>query len=192
MLFEAIPSAVPSSGPWLPWIVVIGASLAAAGFDARTRRIPNALTLPLWLTGLAHAAQLGGWSSLGDALLASLLLALPFLLLFVFAGGGAGDAKMLAGIGAWLGLADGGLALASICFAGVLLALVWAWLQRGLWRVLATLRLALGTLLARGLSRASLNDASALLPPADDDSHKMPYGLAILLGVSAAAGIACS
>ena len=128
-----------------------------------------------------------GATGFGEALLASCLVALPFVLLFVFAGGGAGDAKMMAGVGAWLGLADGGITLAAVCFSGVLLALVWAWLQRGLGRVLASVRvMAVG--LVAPLFGGRWQESGAVLTAVHDD-QKMPYGLAILLGVAASAAI---
>ena len=161
--------------PRLQWCVVLGAALVAAVFDFRERRIPNALTGPLWLTGLACAALGTGAAGFGWALLASFLLALPYVILFVFAGGGAGDAKMMAGVGAWLGLASGGLALASVCFAGVLIALCWAWSRRSLPQVASSLQVMTAGLVAPFFGQ-SWKDSAALLPAVHDD-QKMPYGL---------------
>ncbi|MBM4028430.1 MAG: prepilin peptidase [Planctomycetes bacterium] len=81
------------------WGVVLGASLAAALTDLRNRRIPNRLTMPLALVGLAVAFYGGGWANLGAAGAAYLVLALPYILLFLLAGGGAGDAKMMGATG---------------------------------------------------------------------------------------------
>ena len=53
--------------PLIQWGVVIGASLVAATFDVAARRIPNRLTGPMLLTGLAWAIYSGG-------------LAVPFLI----------------------------------------------------------------------------------------------------------------
>ena len=104
----------------LQWGVVIGASLVAAAFDLQTRRIPNALTMPLLLAGLIRAIWLGRLLGLADAAAACFLLAMPFVLLFVFAGGGAGDAKLMGAIGAWLGLAQGMRVLLCVAAAGII------------------------------------------------------------------------
>jgi len=100
------------------WGVVLGASLAAAILDVRTRRIPNSLTLPLAVGGLVYAAWTSGIIGLGESAAACLLLALPYVILFAVAGGGAGDAKMMGAIGAWLGLRAGIVVLVAVAITG--------------------------------------------------------------------------
>ena len=82
----------------IQWGVIISASLVAASCDMRSRRIPNTLTFPLFLCGLVWALVHGGLSGLGEAFGACFILALPYILLFVFANGGAGDAKLMGAI----------------------------------------------------------------------------------------------
>ncbi len=76
---------------------------AAAVVDFRSRRIPNWMTLGLILTGFIQSITDGQLVTPGQSILG---LAVGFSLLFVlFALGavGAGDVKLMAGIGAWLG-----------------------------------------------------------------------------------------
>src|SRR5262245_28491734 len=75
----------------------------AAVWDVRWRRIPNWLTLPLIMTGVARSFPAGSMITAGQAVAG---IAVGFALAFVlFALGalGGGDVKLLAGIGAWLG-----------------------------------------------------------------------------------------
>ena len=112
--------------PAIQWGVVIGASLVAAISDARSRRISNRLTFPLLAAGLASAAAFGGAAGVLDSALACALLALPYVVLFVFAGGGAGDAKLMGAIGSWLGLINGTVVLFAVALSGTALALAHA------------------------------------------------------------------
>ena len=45
----------------LPWLVAMLGAFAAAGLDARTRRIPNLITLPMLAAGLTYGAVAGEW-----------------------------------------------------------------------------------------------------------------------------------
>lgn len=77
--------------------------ITAAVLDYRTKKIPNWITMPALLAGLAfHAAMPDGrgilWALAGFAVGFSLLI-VPWLL----GGGGMGDVKLLAALGAWLG-----------------------------------------------------------------------------------------
>lgn len=114
----------------LEWGVVIGASLAAAVTDLRSRRIPNALTMPVLLGGLTAAVAVGGGVGLADACAGAVLLALPYLLLYRYAGGGGGDAKLMAAVGAWLGVLPGVVVLVAVSGMGIVLAGMWIALNR--------------------------------------------------------------
>ena len=163
--------------PLLQWGVVLGASLAAAFTDVGRRRIPNLLTLPLLLTGLVYGAVAAGAAGLADSLAAAVVLALPYVLLHVLAGGGAGDAKLMAGIGAWLGLANGVAALLAVALAGVLMGVLMAGASGGLRLAMARVR--------QVSARMVLNYYGAGLPQRPPRGRKrltMPYGLAICAG----------
>ena len=85
------------------WAVVAGLALAAAAWDLRSGRVPNALTIgaagiAFLISGL-HAG-LGGFA---QSLLGWLVGLALFLPLFIVGGLGGGDVKLLAAFGACLG-----------------------------------------------------------------------------------------
>jgi len=74
---------------------------SAAVLDFRTQKIPNYLTVTGAIVGLVYQSFAGAgilWSLAGLGI-GFVLLLLPFIL----GGGGAGDVKLLAALGAWLG-----------------------------------------------------------------------------------------
>jgi prepilin peptidase CpaA len=88
----------------VPVLVVVVATAIAAVTDIWKFRVYNALTIPLLAAGLIYHAWVGGlpglWASLAGA-----GFGFGILILFYATGGvGAGDVKLLAAVGAWLGL----------------------------------------------------------------------------------------
>jgi len=167
------------------WGIVLGASLVAAGCDLRTRRIPNVLTFPLLLVGLIWAIWHGGLLSLAEAAGACILLALPYVFLFVFAHGGAGDAKLMGAIGAWLGLTQGAIVLCCVATAGIVLAIAKAIAQRQAKIVLTSVFVSVYTFMLSLTGYKTMRFASNLADSGQSDGLDVPYGVAIFAGVSA-------
>lgn len=159
-------------------VILAGAvalALVAGWTDWRTRRIPNWLTVPGLLLGLALNSAFGGWSGLKVSLLGALIglvCLLPFVLLRSL---GAGDWKLAGALGAFAGLRIFDLLLGSIFVAGLMAVALIIYKRR----VLQTLR-NIGHILVSLVtfrlpeSRVSLDNPESL---------KIPYGVALAFTV---------
>ena len=83
-----------------------GLAAVACLADLGWRRIPNVVTFGGAALALVTAAATGGVSAFGLAAAGWLVGLLLFLPLFALGGLGAGDVKLLAALGAWLGPRD--------------------------------------------------------------------------------------
>jgi len=108
----------------IPCIALAGILAVAVVTDLRARRIPNRLTFPAMLAGLAWHAASGGVDgaifSLGGLGLGLGLMIAPYAAGVM----GAGDVKLMAACGAWLGAAGVFQAFLLTSLAGGLYALV--------------------------------------------------------------------
>jgi len=173
----------------LQWGVVIGASLLAAVGDLCVRRIPNAFTFPLLIGGLIWSAWFGGLASFAEAAGACVLLALPYIILFIFVGGGAGDAKLMGAIGAWLGLRQGLTVFACVAIAGGILAIAKAIAKKRLKFVLTSVFVSFYGLILYLVTHRTMklaDEQTDIKPSGDLD---IPYGVAIFAGVCAGGGV---
>lgn len=176
-MLDALIRSPVSEQPWGWWIAFAAVTVATV-IDWNTRRIPNLLTFPLVLLGLVLNAVVGGWMGLAGALaglVVGLLIFLPFMALGAM---GAGDVKLLAALGALLGVMHVfWIGLFTAAMGGVLVVF-YSLGQRSLPRLLNRTGALLKTLLLTGR-----------LPKVDELQAKredyMPYALAIALGVVA-------
>ncbi len=126
---SALPFAPGPAALWADCVLGWGL-LALAWIDWTHLRLPDALTLPLLLAGLAATAWLDPADTTDHAMAALAgyaalrLLAVAYRALRGREGLGGGDAKLLAAAGAWVGLAGLGPVLLIAAVAGVGAALV--------------------------------------------------------------------
>ncbi len=90
----------PAEEPWTVWLVTV-VLVVAAVIDGWQLKVPNWITFPMILSGWAYSAYAFGWEGIGWSLAGTgvgLALLMPA---YAIGGMGAGDVKLLAGVGAW-------------------------------------------------------------------------------------------
>jgi prepilin peptidase CpaA len=158
---------------WWPTLVVLG---VATFTDLRSRRIPNWLVLPFLLTGIVVSVWMHGWQGLGQSLSGALLGLVIYGVLFWMGGMGAGDVKLCAAIGAWVGPQQLILALVITGMVGGVMVFCWA-VFGGFLKELFT---GAGNLAFGWTGRGGLRDPEMVI--ANPLKRKMPYAPAIAIG----------
>jgi prepilin peptidase CpaA len=102
--------------------------IEAAIIDGRSLRVPNWLTAHFLLGGWIYAYLTGGGSLLLWSIAGAAVGLVSLLPLYAIGGMGAGDVKLMAGLGAWIGPVFTGWAFLSTAMAGGLMGLaMMAW-----------------------------------------------------------------
>jgi prepilin peptidase CpaA len=144
--------------------------VAAIG-DLRTRRIPNKLVAVLAVAGIVYSVMraplVSGLLQAGGGLLAGPACWFPFYMLGWL---GAGDVKLYAAAGAWLGPARAAEGALIAALFGAVLSLIWMMKSHGVKETAQTLGMAAAT--PGMLSRSSGSGKRSTLP----------YGVAIAFG----------
>src|SRR3954468_12609902 len=110
-------------------IAAIAVAFVACLFDLHRRRIPNALTFGAAVAALVTASVTGGLPALGASVGGWAVCLAIWVPLYALGGMGAGDVKLMAAIGAWLGIIDGVHAALYAGIAGAVLAVIVATMQ---------------------------------------------------------------
>jgi prepilin peptidase CpaA len=144
----------------------------AAYGDVRTRRIPNWVVMAVGLPGIVFSVA---FAAVGPGLLRSaegfgvgLLLWLPF---YMASWLGAGDVKLFAVAGLWLGPLRTVEAAVIAAVVGGVLAVVWMVVNYGIRKSASTLSLAV-----------SVPSILATTPSPERARRTLPYGVALALG----------
>jgi prepilin peptidase CpaA len=86
---------------WTTWLVTI-VLIVAAVIDGFELKVPNWVTFPFILSGWLYSTLAFGWEGLGWSLVGTLIGLALLLPAYAIGGMGAGDVKLLAGVGAWV------------------------------------------------------------------------------------------
>ena len=192
MLAQGLANSVsPALIPWWVWLVLSVAGLVASVTDLRRMIIPNWLTIPLILGGLAYGGLTGGWSGLGAAAIGVAVGGAVFVFNYATSGGGAGDAKLMMGMGGWIGWEASLTLILCVTVVG-LFAAIYATVRRGGIKDVPYILFIGGFTALRGLGKvrsgrllSDLPDDAKSVPDrqgGDPPIHWYPYAPSIFIG----------
>lgn len=178
---------------FLPVTAALVASLIATVTDIRSFRIRNVLTVPLCLTGIIFHGVVGGMPgivmSVVGVCIGFCVLILPYLTGIL----GAGDVKLLMGMGAWLGGNNTALVALIGCLSmGVVAALLLA-KREGIQAVWLNLQLSFLRLqlIRRHLFSSQSGNSDIKTMAADPSQHHklIPFSIMLAMGTVALVAI---
>lgn len=165
---------------WPVWLVTVTLVVAAL-IDGIKLKVPNRITFPLIIGGWCYATwcyglEGFGWSLLGTAVGLGLLLPA-----YAIGGMGAGDVKLLAGVGAWVGGTVTFYAFCVSAVVGAILAVAMVLYRRAWARHKAQFMVILGEI----LTIRDPEQLSAIAAERKSSMLLLPYGIPIALGTIA-------
>ncbi|MEX0715423.1 MAG: A24 family peptidase [Planctomycetaceae bacterium] len=158
--------------------LVCAVLIVAAIIDGKQLRVPNWITFPMVLAGLAYSAWVGGWAGLGAGLLGMTVGLLCLLPLYAVGGMGAGDVKLMAGVGAWLGWQPTLYAFCVTAVVGAAMAVFMAWRRRKLQHHYANFLM----IFTEWMTVRNPRDLSAIAADRKPNMLLLPYGIPICIG----------
>src|SRR3954467_4656842 len=117
---------------WPVWFVTITLVLAAL-IDGLKLKVPNWITFPMIIAGWIYSAMLSpyaGWEGLMYSVLGTIVGLALLMPAYAIGGMGAGDVKLLAGVGAWVWCTTTLYAFAVSTIVGAIIAILMVLFQR--------------------------------------------------------------
>ena len=156
--------------------------IAASWIDLKEHRIPNFLTFSALIAGFSLQLLLQGWDGLAyslGGLAVGFIILIPF---YIKGGMGAGDVKLMAAVGAFLGFKGALLAVGLTLFAGSIMGIFLLVILGGIRAAMLRYYISLKHLFYMQSIKLSY------LPPLPDEAAavKFPYAAAICVGTIAA------
>lgn len=155
---------------------LVGVLAVATVTDLRSRKIYNWLTFPAMAAGLILNGIMSGWAGIQSSLIGFLVGAFVFAVGFFLnsANMGAGDVKLMAAIGLWLGFPATVAAVLYVTVIGGILAFATVLIFGKPLKMAKNLYWWMAGLIMPG--------GKAAIDPGDSAGPPLPYGVSIALG----------
>jgi prepilin peptidase CpaA len=158
--------------------------IVAAWIDGKELRVPNWITFPMAFSGLAWHAYSGGMGTWAEGGVCGSLAALGMGLLcllpiYAVGGMGAGDVKLMAGMGAWL--ANTNHTWQAFCvsvFVGAFMAVIMIWRSGKFAEHYANFHL----IINEWMTIRSPRELATIAAERKPTMHLLPYGIPICIG----------
>jgi prepilin peptidase CpaA len=155
----------------------------AGYYDIRFRRIPNWLVLPCILLGIALNSFLFEWAGLKSSLLGVGLAFIVYFPMYLLRGMGAGDVKLMAALGAWLGMPLTFYVFIASSLAAGVYAVVLIVLYRTLGETWVNIQIVWYRLVAVGRHLGAEDRVETAVARVDRRSRIIPFAAMIALGI---------
>lgn len=165
---------------WHVWLVT-ATLVVAAVIDGWKLKVPNWITFPMIMSGWVYSGLAFGWEGLGYSLLGTAIGLALLMPAYAIGGMGAGDVKLLAGVGAWVW---GTTTFYSFCLSAIIggvIAVGMVLYQRG-WR---KHRQQFEVILNEILTVRDPNQLSVIAAERKSSMLLLPYGIPIAIGTIA-------
>jgi prepilin peptidase CpaA len=161
-----------------PVRLVCALLIVAAYIDGKELRVPNWLTYPMVFSGLVYSSYVGGWAGLGDGVLGMLVGLACLLPLYAVGGMGAGDVKLLAGVGAWMGVTTTFYAFSVSTVVGAVMAVLMVLYNRSVSKHYSQLLL----IWSEWMTIKNPTELSRIAAQRKPSMLLLPYGIPICVG----------
>jgi prepilin peptidase CpaA len=158
----------------------------AAAIDLWKLKVPNWLTYPMIISGWISALVTVGWDGLWASFVLSLFGLALLLPLYAIGGMGAGDVKMQAGFGSWVGAIYGlGAGFWIVLYGFCLAAVIGGVIALGMmfWRGdFFQNRKNVSDILRDWFTSSSVSEVAAKAAERKPRMHLLPYGVPLCIG----------